>query len=318
MRARLVMLAAGLIAAASVAFAITLAASSAPPRPVWPSVARAALPSRLSSYLGVYAAGTPHTYQSVAHFARATGRQPNLVGYYSGWREPFATSFAETVRRHGGIPILQIDPTYASVPKIAAGGYDGYLRSFADSVRDFRHAVVIGFGHEMNAPWYSWGYGHVKASTFVAAWRHIVSLFRVQGAGNVTWLWTINQDLKRTGPVVSWWPGARYVTWVGIDGYYYRPSDTFASVFGTTIAQVRTFTSKPVLLSETAVGPGADQAVKIRDLFTGMHDYQTLGLVWFDITQHQGIYHQDWRVEDQPTAETAFRTAASALTLARP
>ncbi len=78
-------------------------------------------------------------------------------------------------------------------------------------------------------------------------------------------------------------------------------------MFGTTIAQVRAFTSKPVLLSETAVGPGAGQAAKIRDLFTGMRRYQTLGLVWFDIAQHQGIYHQDWRVEDHPAAETAFR-----------
>ena len=71
---------------------------------------------------------------------------------------------------------MQWDPTLASVSKIAAGGYDSYLRSFADSVRDFGHPVVIGFGHEMNAYWYSWGYGHLPASTFVAAWRHIVTL----------------------------------------------------------------------------------------------------------------------------------------------
>ena len=75
-------------------------------------------------------------------------------------------------------------------------------------------------------------------------------------------------------------PGGRaasYVTWVGIDGYYYRPSDTFASVFGRTIDQVRAFTSNPVLLSETAVGPAAGQFVKISNLFAGMADYQTLG-----------------------------------------
>ena len=79
-------------------------------------------------------------------------------------------------------------------------------------------------------------------------------------------------------------------------------------MFGKTIAQVRAFTRKPVLLSETAAGPTPDQAAKIRDLFAGMREYQTLGLVWFDIAQHQGIYHQDWRVEDHPAAETAFRS----------
>jgi len=171
----------------------------------------------------------------------------------------------------------------------------------------------------MNGPWYPWGYGHVPASTFVAAWRHIVSLFRGQGADNVTWLWTVNQDRSGTGPVASWWPGADYVTWVGIDGYYFRPSDTFAGVFGRTIDQVRAFTDKPVLLSETAVGPDAGQFAKIGDLFAGMHKYKTLGLVWFDKTQDEGIYHQDWRIEDSQSAEAALRLGVSGLTLqARP
>jgi hypothetical protein len=314
MRSRVVILVAVAIAAVAVAFAVNRFVSS----PSGPAVARASLPPGVASYLGVYETGPPRTYQPVADFTRAVGRQPNLVGYYSGWGEPFVASFAETVRRHGAITILQIDPTYALLRAIAAGDYDGYLRSYADSVRDFGHAVIIGFGHEMNAPWYSWGYGHVPPSTFVAAWRHIVALFRGQGADNITWLWTIQADVPGAGPVASWWPGAGYVTWVGIDGYYYRPSDTFASVFGQTIAQVRAFTGKPVLLSETAVGPEAGQFVKIQDLFHGMARYKTLGLVWFDIAQNQGIYHQDWRIEDNPAAEAAFRRGVSTLRLAPP
>ena len=34
---------------------------------------------------------------------------------------------------------------------------------------------------------------------------------------------------------------------------------------------------------------------------------RTLGLVWFDHAQHNGIYHQDWRIEGHPAAEAAFR-----------
>ena len=80
---------------------------------------------------------------------------------------------------------------------------------------------------------------------------------------------------------------------------------------------MRTFTHKPVLLSETAVGPAAGQSAKIPDLFAGMHQIQTIGLVWFDIAQHNGLYHQDWRIENSPSAEAAFRRGASSLTLAR-
>ena len=307
------------VAIALAIFGMSLAVMrSASPSSAGPGVMPGSLPHQPASYLGVYEKGALFTYQPVTDFARAAGRHPNLVGYYSGWGQPFARSFAETVHRHGAITILQMDPTYASIPAIPEGVYDRYLRAFASSVRDFSHPVVIGFGHEMNADWYSWGYRHVPARTFVAAWRHIVSLFRHQGASNVTWLWTINQDLPSTGPIASWWPGSQYVTWVGIDGYYYRPSSTFATVFGQTIAQVRALTSKPLLLSETAVGPQAGQSTKIAGLFDGMRQYQTLGLVWFDIAQHQGIYHQDWRIEDSQSAAAAFRRGASSLILARP
>ena len=141
------------------------------------------------------------------------------------------------------------------------------------------------------------------------AWRHLVNVFRREGADNVTWLWTIQADVRSKRAYPEWWPGRQYVTWVGIDGYYYKPSDTFASVFGRTITQVRLFSSKPILLSETAVGPEAGQPAKIADLFNGMANYGTLGLVWFDIAQNDGIYHQDWRIEDSPAAERAFRLA---------
>ena len=153
---------------------------------------------------------------------------------------------------------------------------------------------------------------------FVTAWRHLVTVFRHQGADNVTWLWTLQADEKGTGPVASWWPGASYVTWVGIDGYYYRPSDTFFSVFGPTIAQVRMVTGKPILLSEASVGPVAGQAAKIPGLFAGMRQYGTLGLVWFDLAQHDGLYHQDWHLAANPAAVAAFRRATAGLPLARP
>ena len=228
------------------------------------------------------------------------------------------------MHRHGLVPFVQIGPTLASVSAIASGSYDGYLRQYADSVHDYGHAVVIGFGHEMNASWYSWGYTHTSPSTFVAAWQHIVTLFREQGDDNVTWLWTIQADQPRTGPISSWWPGPSYVTWVGIDGYYNRPSDTFNNVFVPTIDQVRRLTSKPILLSETAVARHANQSANILDLFNGMARYRTLGLVWFDKDQSQlavsrgdpGNIHEDWRIEDSQLGEQAFRLGVSGLTLA--
>ena len=99
---------------------------------------------------------------------------------------------------------------------------------------------------------------------------------------------------------------------VGIDGYYARPSDTFSSVFGAVIGQVRKLTSKPVLISETANGPdsGAQRETQIRRLFAGVKSDHLLGFVWFDQAQKGSPYHQDWRLEDDPAALAAFRAAA--------
>lgn len=311
MRPRIVMLLAFVLAAVAVGFTGARFTYLPAPHPT----AHAPLPPAVDSYLGVFEPGSPPSYQPIGEFTKAVGTEPNLIGYYSGWAQPFATSFAEMVHRHGVIPFVQIDPTFASVPAIADGDYDGYLRLYADSVRDFGHQVVIGFGHEMNAPYYSWGYGHVAPSTFVAAWQHIVSLFRGEGADNVTWLWTIEVDSKGTGPLAAWWPGASYVTWIGVDGYYNSPSDTFAAIFAPTITQVRTFTSKPVLLSETAVTHRANQYANIGNLFEGMNKYKTLGLVWFDKDQTSQPEHQDWRLEGDPPGEAAFRLGVADLSL---
>jgi hypothetical protein len=39
-------------------------------------------------------------------------------------------------------------------------------------------------------------------------------------------------------------------------------------------------------------------------------------VVWFDEAQDSGLYHQDWRLEDDPSALKAF-TAAVAANLGR-
>ena len=265
------------------------------------------LPTTPSSYIGLYSDGVPSSFAGTTAFIKATGVKPDVVSYYSGWLEPFQQSFAANAAKEGAVPLVQIDPTGISVDAIVSGGYDAYLTGYADAVRAYRHPVILSFGHEMNGYWYSWGYQNTSPAVFVAAWRHIVNLFRAQGTRNVTWLWTINVIHKRArvpfpGP---WWPGSSYVTWVGIDGYYDNTSDTFASLFGPTVAAVRALTRDPILVAETAVAPDAGQPAKIADLFGGIRLYGLLGFVWFD-----SVHVFDWRLSGS-AAIAAFRRGAA-------
>ncbi|HXZ76354.1 MAG TPA: glycosyl hydrolase, partial [Streptosporangiaceae bacterium] len=268
--------------------------------------------------VGVYEPGVPGSWSQIAEFTDATGVKPRIVVYYSSWNEPFSTSFAQAAMDHGAYVLVQLEPSGVTLASIAAGGSDAYLRSYADAVVAFGHPVILSFGHEMNGTWYSWGYGHTSPATFVAAWRHVVRVFRAAGAANVTWLWTVN-SIEGEGAVSSlsqWWPGTAWVSWTGIAGYYYQATDTFASVFGPTIADIRTFSSAPLLIAETAVGTTTERESQIDALFAGVRAERLAGVVWFDVAQHAGLYHQDWRLEDDPDAIAAF-TAAVATHLGR-
>ena len=270
------------------------------------------VPATPIRYLGVFEPGSPASYAGVDEFARTVGRTPNLVSYYSLWGEYFQQAFAETAASHGATTIVQIEPVNISLAKIAAGAYDSYLTTYADEVAAFKHQVVISFGHEMNGYWYTWGYHHTPAATFVAAWRHIVNLFRQQGADNVTWLWQVNSLNSKTGAPRDWWPGAKYVTWVGVSGYYYLPGDTFDNVFNPVVTAVRHFTQDPLLIAETSVGPQAGRTRGIADLFAGVRMQHDIGLVWFDQDSagSGGLYKgEDWRLEGNRPALAAFRRA---------
>ena len=306
-RARLTVITVAALAVIACALAVLSAgrASQAGPAPA-PS-ARAGLPATPGSYLGVYSPASPASYAGVTSFATATGVRPKLVVYYSGWSEPFQAGFAATAARHGSVPMVQIDPTGVSMSAIASGRYDAYLDAYARAVRAYHQPVVLSFGHEMNAPWYSWGYVHTSPAAFVSAWRHVVTVFRRLGAGNVTWLWTVNVIQSHDGRTLRpapWWPGSSYVTWVGVDGYYLKPSWQFTAIFGPTIVALRELTRDPILIAETSVTHAAGQPGKIADLFAGIHAYGLLGFVWFNaVTSH------DYRIAN-PEATTVFRREA--------
>jgi mannan endo-1,4-beta-mannosidase len=274
------------VALAAVACAFVFSPATAPVAHPARRLAAAPKPVRAGFHLGVFEPGETVSYQPVTTFATAVGREPDLVPYYSGWGEPFLTQFAETAYAHGAEPIVQIyPPAHGSLAAIAAGSGDRYLR---------------------------WGWTRTPAATWAAAWRHLVTVFRAAGATNASWMLTLNIGFEGSGPVPDYWPGASYVDWVGIDGYYISPRDTFGSRFLSTVQAVRKITGKPLVISETAVGPAAGQARGISDLFAAIPRYRLTGLIWFDERQNGGVHHQDWRLEDDPQAVIEFRREATA------
>jgi mannan endo-1,4-beta-mannosidase len=134
-------------------------------------------------------------------------------------------------------------------------------------------------GPESNGNWYSWGYTHVSSATEASAWRHIVKLFSRASARNVIRVWIINTVYHDSGSIAALWPGSGYVDEAGIDVYFKSSHETFSTVFGETVADLRRITSKLVLISETSSSIAAGQFRALDELAVGVIRYGLTGFI---------------------------------------
>jgi mannan endo-1,4-beta-mannosidase len=261
-------------------------------------------------YLGLAVPGIGASVHGAANFADLVGQRPNLVAYYVTFGTPFDAATTCAIASRGELPLIQMQPYTTSVAKIGEGFYDNYLFQYADAVKKFGAPVVISFAHEMNGNWYPWGPpkyggggGDTSPASFVAAWRQIHAAFQAVGAKNVIWLWDPNIVYTYSPPLSEYYPGNAYVDWVGVDGYFRLPGETFQSVFGATLQEIAKITSKPMIIAETGVAniPGA--SAEIDSIFSGVESYKNmLGFVYFN-----SAGTLDWQLQNDPPALAAFR-----------
>ncbi len=164
--------------------------------------------------------GTPAQYTQL----KSDGMQLGIQASWLSWEtsSPDATLAGTPA---GAEPMLNWDPTGISIAEIAAGGYDRYLESWARDIAAYRRPVLIRFAQEMNGSWYSWSDDGPGA--YVAAWRHIVTVFRRDGASNARFIWSpdglIGEPASRwRRGVLRWYPGAGFVSYVGVSMVAFR------------------------------------------------------------------------------------------------
>jgi hypothetical protein len=169
-------------------------------------------------YFGAFANESGDQYSALRAFERIVGRKIKIANKY----HPFRTgslSFEADALRGGRIPLISwrgtdsgTDPNRAS--KIAAGQYDSVIRSMADRVKALSGRVLIRFNWEMDqSPGDRQFIGEPKE--FIAAWRHIVGIFRQRGARNAEWVWAPRAGSFSHGEGQLFYPGGRWVDWIG-------------------------------------------------------------------------------------------------------
>jgi len=239
----------------------------------------------------------------------------------------FPRSAVKTIRSRGVIPFIRIMPrstwkacsdTKYSLSKIIAGKFDKKLRRYAQAASQVPGPLIMEFGTEVNGDWFPWsgacnggatrtGYGSPSMADgperFRDAYRHLIDIFREEGAHNVTWVLHLNGG---GSPGASWnshsayYPGDNYIDWLGVSVYGAQTPTTlrtwnprFRDVMDTAYRRVAAVSrSKPIALLEFGVveNAGKPQWIRsaLRDLGSGRYP-RVKAVSW---------WHSNWRNDD--------------------
>jgi hypothetical protein len=287
-----------------------------------------------SIQLGAYVREAPGSTQKLDEYANLVGQRPSIVMWYRGFDQPLMySSEMANLSARGSTPMVSLEPVDIDgndipLAKIASGEYDSYIHKAAAAAKSWSGRLLIRFAYEMNLspragiPWGggSGAFAGNTAADYIAAWKHVVSIFRADGATNAEWVWAPNVDDGGI-PFTEYFPGDEWVDDVGLDGYNWGSAfsaqghswlsvgDTFSSSYAT----ITKLSSKPFMITETASAEiGGEKANWIRRGFLNEIPQlfpRTSAVIWFDVQKES-----DWRVDSSSASLEAFReVAASSL-----
>lgn len=181
----------------------------------------------------------------------------------------------------------------ATIQHIAAGNYDTELEEWLRTLKTYcdtgRNAVVV-YLPEFNGNWCVYATDDYDTDAFKTAWEQFVEMARWMGLDEtmILFCWAPNDtgwlDLE------DWYPGDFYVDIVGGSAYNWggifpnEPYETFTQLADRYVTDIRGFTGKPIVITQTGcVNDGRsaawlDDAVYYTDTYTNIE-----GFIWFSI-----------------------------------
>jgi Glycosyl hydrolase family 26 len=287
----------------------------------------------------------------VQAFEQLAGRPLSWVNFSQNWFRGlgFPRERVETIWNEGAIPYIAFLPTsgdfYGSGPReklperrytlqrIIDGVFDAQLRAWADGARRENVPILLSFGAEVNDPWGGWngtwngggettGYGDPNypdgPERYRDAFRHIVQLFRAEGATNVSFVFHVDsvRPTDDWNDVRWYYPGDSYVDWIGISVYgSLYPNiglSQFAPKLDFVYERLTALSRRPFAIAEMGTiekGPG-EKADWIRRAYAALRsgDYPRIrAATWWSMD----TAGSDTRLDTSPGALAAFRAGVS-------
>jgi beta-mannanase len=239
------------------------------------------------------------------------GRKLDIDQHFFPFESGFPGKVVEWDIANGRIPMISWAGTY--LDKLLNGSHDALIRARADGLKALDARVFLRFYPEMNGAFHdAWtGRDYTK---FIAAWRHVHDIFVARGASNVVWAWTPTS----IGPAsLHWYPGGKYVDWIGMDPYNWYPGRPHAGwrEFGNMLKPLQDAAvslGKPALIGETGVqedpaSPGR-KAEWLGGVPAAMAKFPAIkALVYFD-----SFNKYNWKASTSSTSLSAYSAMANA------
>jgi hypothetical protein len=216
----------------------------------------------------------------------------------------FPVTESIAVAKKGMVPFVYGHPGPFDLPtpipgfgpkEIAQGRHDGYIKKFAQGASEFGKKYGGFFFTtfpEMNGKWFSWGMN----SNVILAWRHIWEIFKDQGANQyATWVWEVYPHSVLPQSMVdypeSYYPGDRYVDWIGFTGISVAGSkNSYGSLYSLIDRIYRQMLKdhprKPIMLSSFARTNQKDQSRWLLNAYSSIRNsFQAIkAVIYFDNT----------------------------------
>jgi hypothetical protein len=185
--------------------------------------------------------------RAIREFESSIGARLAIAHHYVPARRDLGWQPAWFLSR-GQIPLISLAGLDSD--EVNSGIHDPYLRSIAAALADMGQPVFVRYGAEMdgdrNQGWV------VSPSAYIAAWRHIRTIFDGTPA---VWVWAPNASAFSSGEAARYYPGDRYVDWIAADGYNWNgcrgdPWEEFSEIFGAFYSWGAR-QGKPLMVSET-------------------------------------------------------------------
>lgn len=249
-------------------------------------------------------------------------RKLDVVQTFINWSTNFSNikSSADAVYANGSIFMITWESWEYNTVQIKDGQADNYIKRMANDMKAYNKEIWLRPLHEGNGNWYPWAIGDSTVNTnatYIAAWRHIVDIFRAEGADNVKFVFNINCNNVGIGAsFTGHYPGDDYVDYNSLDGYNWGTTQSWGStwqsfdqIFSASYNALKQY-NKPIMITEVASAEqGGDKAQWITETFKTIDtSYDRItAFMWFNEQKET-----DWIINSSPAALNAYVKAIAA------